>query len=122
MSITTWAMFRSPKLFVDALEFVPERWLGDKKYESDRRDCVNPFSLGPRNCLGIKYVSCTLEVGFADRIASLAYVEMRLAIAKVLYHFDMEIEPESRKWLTELKTFFVWEKAPMMVRLKEVKR
>lgn len=52
----------------------------------------------------------------------MAYVEMRLAIAKVFYHFDMEIEPGSRKWLTELKTFFVWEKKPMMVRLREVKR
>jgi cytochrome P450 len=38
--------------FTDPFVFAPERWLGDKKYESDNRDAMQPFSVGPRNCPG----------------------------------------------------------------------
>lgn len=42
--------------FADAESFIPERWLPDRdeKFESDNRDILHAFSLGPRNCLGKK--------------------------------------------------------------------
>lgn len=47
----------SPRNFKDPDAFVPERWMGDERYKDDNRETVNPFSFGPRNCLGKKYVS-----------------------------------------------------------------
>jgi cytochrome P450 len=34
--------------------FVPERWLGDKEYESHNLAHFSPFASGPRNCIGQK--------------------------------------------------------------------
>lgn len=43
-------------MFKDPLEFVPERWLGDERYADDQRAAMQPFSVGPRDCVGKKYV------------------------------------------------------------------
>ena len=47
----------SARNFTDADAFTPERWLEAERparYEGDRREVVQPFSFGPRNCLGKK--------------------------------------------------------------------
>lgn len=44
----------STRNFKDPDTYVPERWLGDEQYKDDIRDVVNPFSFGPRNCVGKK--------------------------------------------------------------------
>lgn len=54
---------------------------------------------------------------------SLAYAEMRLILARVLWNFDMELAPESIgiNW-PDQKTYFLWEKRPLKVRLTPVSR
>lgn len=68
MQVSQWAAHHSEENFADPEVFVPERWLdgedgmGDdgkgkkwkreEKYEGDRRGAMQPFSFGPRNCLG----------------------------------------------------------------------
>jgi cytochrome P450 len=47
----------SPRNWTDPEAFAPERWLGDEKYKDDKREVWNPFSFGPRNCLGKKLVT-----------------------------------------------------------------
>ena len=62
VAVPGYVAYRSERNFRDADEFVPERWLfGDGEdaerkgyYEGDRREALQPFSLGPRNCLGKK--------------------------------------------------------------------
>jgi cytochrome P450 len=48
----------SPSNFTDPAKFVPERWLDDtseyERYANDRREVFQPFSVGPRNCIGKK--------------------------------------------------------------------
>jgi hypothetical protein len=50
---------------------------------------------------------------------SMAYHEMRLIIAKVLYHFDIELCPESDDW-DDQNTYILWEKKPLICKLKAV--
>lgn len=41
---------------------------------------------------------------------------MRTILAKVLYHFDLSLAPESMDW-DKQKVFSLWEKKPLMVKL-----
>jgi cytochrome P450 len=50
---------------------------------------------------------------------SMAYHEMRLIMAKVLYNFDFDLCPESDDWLNQ-DSYTLWEKHPLMVKLKSV--
>ena len=34
--------------------FIPERWLGDERFVDDKRDAMQPFGVGARNCIGKK--------------------------------------------------------------------
>jgi hypothetical protein len=52
---------------------------------------------------------------------SLSYTEMRLIMAHLLFNFDLELMPESNKWLDQ-KVFTTWEKNDLMVRLIPVKQ
>lgn len=52
-----YASYRDAANFTFPEQFIPERWLGtDNRFDSDRKDVVQPFSLGPRDCLGKKFV------------------------------------------------------------------
>jgi cytochrome P450 len=51
-----YVAFHSPTNFKNPDTFAPERFLpeGAEEYASDRRDAFNPFSFGPKNCIGKK--------------------------------------------------------------------
>lgn len=53
---------------------------------------------------------------------SLAYAEMRLIFAKMLFHFDLELVDKKKDWTGQQKVFTVWAKTPLEVRLHPVKR
>jgi cytochrome P450 len=44
----------SARNFTDPNAFIPERWLGDERFTKDNFAVFNPFSFGPRDCLGKK--------------------------------------------------------------------
>jgi cytochrome P450 len=48
------AMYTHPDNFSNSLQFIPERWLGDPRYENDQRQALQPFSIGSRDCVGKK--------------------------------------------------------------------
>jgi cytochrome P450 len=41
-----------PKIWPDAMEFVPERWLGEYKGAFAEKKHFYSFSAGSRNCIG----------------------------------------------------------------------
>lgn len=47
---------------------------------------------------------------------SLAYVEMRTILARVLYNFDLTMSPQSDGW-TNQKNFNLWERSPLLAYL-----
>jgi cytochrome P450 len=58
----------------------------------------------------------------ANKFSSLAYAEMRLILAKVLWHFDMELVDKEKDWMKDQKVFTLWDKPSLMVKLVPVKR
>ncbi|OBT52420.1 hypothetical protein VE04_06896 [Pseudogymnoascus sp. 24MN13] len=96
VSVNNWSTYRSEANFREPNSFIPERFLDDPSFASDNKHALQPFSLGPRNCVG----------------RNLAYVEMRLILAQVLWNFDMELAPESDNWASQ-KIFSLWQKGPL---------
>ncbi|KAF2735054.1 cytochrome P450 [Polyplosphaeria fusca] len=101
ISVPHLAMYKSEKNFRRAREFIPERWLGDEEFKDDAKHALQPFHIGSRDCLG----------------KNMAYHEMRLIMAKVVYNFDYEICPESDKWISQ-PTYTLWQKHPLMVKVR----
>lgn len=54
VGVHQWSTYRSPANFASPDSFVPERWLSDapESYLSDEKAALQPFSLGPRGCIG----------------------------------------------------------------------
>lgn len=100
----------SPNFFHDPTSFIPERWLSAaiedpaSPYHNDRRNAVLPFSTGPRSCPG----------------KALAWAEVRLLLARLVWRFDFE-EVDSVKgrlrW-EEQNVYIAVERKPFEVRLK----
>ncbi|GAD91552.1 hypothetical protein PVAR5_0124 [Paecilomyces variotii No. 5] len=98
-----YACYRSSSNFALPNEFIAERWLRtDTQFDSDKKDVLQPFSLGPQSCLG----------------KNLAYAEIRLILCKLLFHFDIELCPESVNWVDQ-EVYFLWDKPALMVNLIE---
>ncbi|KAH8727461.1 cytochrome P450 [Phaeosphaeriaceae sp. PMI808] len=102
--VPQYVAFQSKINFKDPTSFVPERWLPGSEYDNDRKDVFQPFSFGPRNCLG----------------KNLAYHEMRIIFASVIWNFDLELCPESSSW-SEQQVFVLWEKHPLMVKARAIR-
>ncbi|KNG80574.1 toxin biosynthesis cytochrome P450 monooxygenase [Aspergillus nomiae NRRL 13137] len=101
VSIPHLAAFHSSSNFTEPESFIPERFLGDPRFANDSKTVLQPFSFGPRNCIGRKY--------FGQR-------EMRLILARVLYNFDLELDERSVNW-NQQEIYILWNKPCLYVRL-----
>jgi cytochrome P450 len=100
-------MYRDPVCFHSTTSFFPERWLADEManpdspFFNDQRHAFQPFSLGPRSCMG----------------QNLAWAELRLVLAKLLWKFDVQaVQGKELEW-EQLRTFLLVEKKPIVVRM-----
>ncbi|KAJ5625579.1 hypothetical protein N7510_001888, partial [Penicillium lagena] len=105
VSIHHWALYRRQEYFAEPNTYHPERFLGDAKFENDRREVLQPFHVGPRNCLG----------------RNLAYSEMRLILALIVFNFDMKISDDCHDWIKQ-RNFLMWQKGPLKVHLTPVSK
>ena len=105
-------MYRSPFNFHSPESFTPERWLPSSStdpsspYYDDKRYAVQNFSLGPRNCIG----------------KNLAWAEMRLILARMMWNFDISVAQRSDGTQKELdwarqKTWILVQKESFEVKL-----
>ncbi|KAI1505692.1 isotrichodermin C-15 hydroxylase [Biscogniauxia marginata] len=103
LMVNLWAANRSERNFHRPEEFIPERWLKScpPEFSGDDRAVLKPFSTGPRDCIG----------------KTLALAEIRVVLANILWHFDLELLPESEGWMEEQKIFFLWEKPSLKLKL-----
>ncbi|KAF5875949.1 putative toxin biosynthesis cytochrome p450 protein [Botrytis fragariae] len=104
VGISAWAASHSKHNFVDPDAFVPERWLGDERFEKDDKQASQPFSVGGRNCVG----------------KNLAYAEMRLILTRLVLDFDFAIQEGSQYWIRQ-KLFTFWEKPPLLIKISRAK-
>ncbi|KAH8146325.1 uncharacterized protein LAJ45_09518 [Morchella importuna] len=79
-------------------DFVPERWIDPNC--TDKKEASQPFLLGSRVCLG----------------RSLALLEMRLILCKMLWSYDMEMVNPEQEWFQENTFGMLWEKPKLPLR------
>ncbi|KAI0123374.1 cytochrome p450 monooxygenase [Xylariales sp. AK1849] len=104
VSIWQWAAYHSSRNFKDPFEFNPERLLGTNT--DDKMEVLQPFSVGPRNCIG----------------RNLAISEMKFILARILWNFDMELADHNETWMDKQKAYFLWHKPELPVYLKPVRK
>ncbi|KAI9150878.1 Isotrichodermin C-15 hydroxylase [Paramyrothecium foliicola] len=98
-----WVTYHNPDNFALPESFIPERWEGtDPRCVNDKKEAFQPFSHGARNCIG----------------KNLAYAEMRLILARLLWNFEFElVDPKDKDWIYGQPMYGLWEKPPLKIRL-----
>ena len=92
VGVPNFALFRNKDSFDDPHAFIPERWIANSRpcYTEESvkraRAAFNPFSLGPRQCIG----------------KTLAIKEVLYIMANVFYLFDIELIGDSGKLSKDL--------------------
>ncbi|KAL3479193.1 cytochrome P450 [Aspergillus californicus] len=108
VSADVWAIHHDARTVgASPEEFRPERWCD---VPAAAKPYTVPFSIGPRMCIGV----------------TLAWVEMRIALAKTVLAFDWELAEDavggsgSGDWVEEARLKQLWKKAPLMMRFRPV--
>ncbi|KAK4150684.1 Isotrichodermin C-15 hydroxylase [Chaetomidium leptoderma] len=119
VEIQHYAMNHSSQHWEEPFAFRPDRWLNkvdgaigevresgeeEKDPDGDRLEAMQVFSMGPRNCVG----------------RNLAYAEMRLIIARVIFEFDLKFAEGGKEWLHNPEVYTIWKKKPLNVHLTPV--
>ncbi|KAI1473978.1 putative cytochrome P450 [Daldinia eschscholtzii] len=109
VEIQQWSMNHSNENWNDPWAFQPERFLATSEAAAkagNKLDSLQPFSTGPRNCIG----------------RNLAYAEMRLILARIIFEFDLKLSDDSKQWIERQDAYLLWDRIPLNVTLTPVKR
>ncbi|KAI8965007.1 putative cytochrome P450 [Daldinia sp. FL1419] len=109
VEVQQWSINHSKDNWKDPWEFQPERFFETPEAAAksgNKLDALQAFSTGPRNCIG----------------RNLAYTEMRLILARIIFEFDMKLSEDSQRWIERQGTFLLWDRIPLNVTLTPVKR
>lgn len=83
VGVPTYPLHHDPTYFPDPWSFRPERWLeseSDPESIARAKKAFVPFQMGTRQCSG----------------RAIAYLEMRLTLAHVLFRYDIRLSPENK--------------------------
>ncbi|KAI1840690.1 hypothetical protein JX266_013097 [Neoarthrinium moseri] len=99
VSAENFSLSYDSRFWIEPQSFKPERWIG-AGIEGDNKAAHVPFSEGPRSCIG----------------KSLAYVEMRLILAKLVWHFDWVLaSTDLDDWNQASMCYALWKMPKLMV-------
>ncbi|KAG6356107.1 hypothetical protein INS49_015492 [Diaporthe citri] len=99
VSCENYPLARDPRYWVNPDDFRPEQWIGQGL--GDDKRAFQPFSSGPRACLGI----------------NLAYLEPRITLAKIIFAYDLElVSREIEDWNRSCTSFGLWRKPGLLVK------
>ncbi|KAH7042058.1 cytochrome P450 [Macrophomina phaseolina] len=101
--VTSYAAHHSERNLYDPEGFHPERWLPDPDpcFSTDKLSACEPFSLGPRNCIG----------------KNLAWHEMQWVLTAFLLSFDIALAEQAKNNWLDQKAYLVWERPPLYIKL-----
>jgi len=111
VSVSAWCASHNPENFKDPDVFVPERYMDDPTYASDKKLASRPFSMGPRGCIG----------------KDMSYMEMRLVLTRMIWSFDLANADFAKEWdptndLENMRAYSTWQKPPLSVFISERKK
>ncbi|KAI0910260.1 isotrichodermin C-15 hydroxylase [Ustulina deusta] len=109
IEIQQWSMNHNKDNWADPWEFKPERFLGTSEealQAGNKLEALQAFSVGPRNCIG----------------RNLAYAEMRIILARLIFDFDIKMADESENWIKRQKAYTLWDRVPLQVYLTPVRK
>ncbi|KAE8361745.1 cytochrome P450 [Aspergillus caelatus] len=95
---SAWTVTHDARYFHDPYTFKPERWLDPNC--TDNKEASQPFSLGPRGCLGRNF----------------AIVEMSLILCNLHFQFDAELVNPAQEWESASQLHVMWWKPNLPVR------
>ncbi|KAL8923518.1 MAG: hypothetical protein Q9172_003091 [Xanthocarpia lactea] len=98
---SAWTLTHDKRNFDEPFSFKPERWLDPAN--TDIKEASQPFSLGPRGCLGRNF----------------AYMEMNLVLAKMLWKYDMQNMSKDLDWVGKSHMHVMWWKPELRIRFSE---
>ncbi|KAK8103395.1 cytochrome p450 [Apiospora kogelbergensis] len=104
VGVWQWAMYHSTQNFKNPFEFNPDRLLDTNI--TDNMKALQPFSVGPRDCIG----------------RNLAFNEMKVILARILWNFDIEAADDNETWMDKQKAYFLWHKPELPVYFKPVRK
>ncbi|KAL5340902.1 cytochrome P450 [Aspergillus crustosus] len=115
VSVGGWAASHNPANFTECDTFIPGRWLADNNnqggsFSADIKTGMQPFSLGPRGCIG----------------KNLSYMEMRVILARLLWNFNIVSTDGAWQWdprgeMKHMKAFTTWQKPDLNVKVANVR-
>ncbi|RDL40050.1 Uncharacterized protein BP5553_00029 [Venustampulla echinocandica] len=104
VSVYALAAYDSVSNFAQPYRFTPERWLTTDERpdwtKNDHLEVCQPFSVGPRNCIGM----------------NLAYLETKLILARLFFRLNLELMDDAFE-IGKQRVFIMREKPPLRVRL-----
>ncbi|KAL4966559.1 cytochrome P450 [Aspergillus stella-maris] len=101
MYTSAFTVTHDEKNFPDPFRFDPERWLDASR--PDVKEASQPFSLGPRGCLGRNF----------------ALMEINQILAKLVFRYDWELVNTDLDWQGQSHVHVMWWKPSLMVRFHE---
>ncbi|PQE20159.1 isotrichodermin C-15 hydroxylase protein [Rutstroemia sp. NJR-2017a BBW] len=104
IGVSQWAANYATSNFHDPYSFHPERWLNAEQFARDDKKARQPFSFGPANCIG----------------KNLAYAEMRVLLANLVWGFNLEAGEGADTWLERNEIYGLWKKPKLNVKLTRV--
>ncbi|KAI0401406.1 isotrichodermin C-15 hydroxylase [Xylaria palmicola] len=108
VEVQQWSSNHSKDNWADPWAFRPERFLGTSEealQAGNKLEALQAFNVGPRNCIG----------------RNLAYFEMRIILARVIFDFDLKLADESKDWIAKQKSYQLWDRIPLQVHLTPVR-